>query len=68
MNSLRKNHIVFIKNNKLISKLQQRIVIRSENRNVFTEEVNKITLSDNNDKRIQSMDSIEILNRLNVTI
>ena len=68
MDSLRKNHIVFIKNNKLISKLQQRIVIRSENRNVFTEEVNKITLSDNNDKRIQSMDSIEILNRLNVTI
>ena len=68
MDSLRKNHIVFIKSNKLISKLQQRIVIRSENRNVFTEEVNKITLSDNNDKRIQSMDSIEILNRLNVTI
>ena len=46
MDSLRKNHIVFIKNNKLISKLQQRIVIRSENRNVFTKEVNNANAKD----------------------
>ena len=31
----------------------------SEKHNVFTEEVNKIVLSANNDKRIQSIGSIE---------
>ena len=31
----------------------------SEKDNVFTEKVNKIVLSANNDKRIQSIDSIE---------
>ena len=32
---------------------------KSERHNVFTEETNKIVLSSNNDKRIQSIDSIE---------
>ena len=39
-------------------KLRQRF--RSEKHNVFTEEVDKIALSVNDDKRIQSIDSIEI--------
>ena len=54
--SLQENHEEFIRNNKLILKLQQKF--RSK-KNVFTEEVNKIALSPNNDKRIQSVDSVE---------
>ena len=46
-----------MKNNKLILKSQQRF--RSKKNNIFTEGVNKTTLSTNNDKRIQSIDSIE---------
>ena len=44
-----------IKNNKSILKIQQKF----ERHNVFTEEINKIALSSNDDKRIQSIDSIE---------
>ena len=47
----------FIKNNKLILKTQQRF--KSKRHNVFTEEVNKIALSSNDDKRMQSIDLIE---------
>ena len=47
----------FMKNKKLILKTQQGF--RSEKRNVFAEEINKIALSSNDDKRIQSIDSIE---------
>ena len=47
----------FIKNNKLISKTQKRF--RNEKSNVFTKEINKITLSSSNDKIIESIDSIE---------
>ena len=47
----------FIKNNKLILKSQKGF--RSEENNVFTEEVNKIALSANEDKRIKSIDSVE---------
>ena len=50
VDSLRKNHKEFTKNKKLILKLQQ--IFRSKKHNVFTEEVNKIVLSANNDKRI----------------
>ena len=32
---------------------------KSERHNVFTEEINKITLSSSNDKSMQSIDSIE---------
>ena len=48
----------FIKNNKSILKIQQRF--KSERHNVFIEEINKIALSSNDDKRMQSIDSIEI--------
>ena len=37
--------------------MQQRS--KSEKHNVFTEEINKIALSSNDDRRIQSIDSIE---------
>ena len=33
--------------------------MKSERHSVFTEEIKKIVLSSNNDKRIQSIDSIE---------
>ena len=39
-------------------KTQQRF--KSESHNDFAEEINKITLSSNDDKRIQSIDSIKI--------
>ena len=38
-------------------KTQQRF--KSEKHNVFTEEINKIALNSNDDKRMQSVDSIE---------
>ena len=47
-----------MQSNKLILKTKQRF--KSERRNVFTEEINKIVLSSNNDKRIQLIDSVEI--------
>ena len=46
-----------IKYNKLILKIRQRF--KSERHNIFTEEINKITLSSNYDKRMQSIDSTE---------
>ena len=46
-----------MRNNKSILKTQQRF--KSERHNVFREEVNKISLSSNDDKRIQLIDSIE---------
>ena len=57
MDSIRKNHKEFIKNKKLIAKSQQRF--KSEKHNIFTEKINKITLSANNDKRIQSTNPVE---------
>ena len=47
----------FIKKNKSILKIQERF--KSERHNVFTEEMNKIALSSNDDKRIQSIYSTE---------
>ena len=46
-----------IKNNKSILKIQQRF--KSERHNIFTEKIKKIALSSNDDKRMQSIDSIE---------
>ena len=63
MNHLEKNkidvdiHKKFIRKKKQILKTQQRF--RSEKHNVFTEKINAIALSSNDDKRIQSVDSIE---------
>ena len=51
------NKIEFIKNNKSILKMQQ--ISKSEKHNVSTKEINKIALSSNDDKRMQSIDSIE---------
>ena len=47
----------FIKNNESLLKIQQRF--KSERYDVFTKETNKIALSSNDDKSIQSIDSIE---------
>ena len=57
MDSLKKVQKEFIKNNKLILKTQQRF--KSERKNVLTEEINKVALSSNDDKRIQAIDPIE---------
>ena len=43
-------------NNKIILKSQQRF--KSDHRKVYTEEVNKIALSSNDDKRIQTFDKV----------
>ena len=48
---------MFIKNNQLIFKTGQRF--KSERDNVSTEEINNISLSSNEDKRMHSVDSIE---------
>ena len=53
----KRKHKEFIKNHKLILNKQQRF--KSERHNIFTEEINKIALSSNDDKRMQSVDSIE---------
>ena len=54
----KRNHKEFIKNNKIIfKKTQQRC--KNERHNVFTEEINKIALSLNDNKRTQSIHSIE---------
>ena len=47
----------FIENDKLILKTQQRF--KSESQNAFIEEINKIALSSNDDKRMQSTDTKE---------
>ena len=53
---IQENHKEFIRDNKIILKSQQRI--RSKKDNAFTEKVNKIAVSANDDKRIQLIDSI----------
>ena len=57
LKDLKEDLLEFIKSNKLISKAQQRLW--SEKHNCFTEEINNISLSSNDDKRIQSINSIE---------
>ena len=46
-----------MQSNKLILKTQQRF--KSKRHNVSTEEINKIVSSSNDDKRMESIDSIE---------
>ena len=58
MDSLTEDHKELIKNNKLILKTQQ--IFRGGGHNIFTEEIKKIALSSNDDKRTQLIDSIEL--------
>ena len=58
MDSLKEDHKEFKKDNKLILKTEQRF--KSEKHNAFTGEISNIALSSNDDKRMQSVDSIEI--------
>ena len=55
IDSIKKDHKEFIKNNKTILKTQQ--IFKSKT-HVFTEQINKIALKLNGDKRMQSIDSI----------
>ena len=55
--SCKRKHKELTKNNKLRLKTQQ--TFKNERENVFTEEINKIALGPNDDKRIQSIDLIE---------
>ena len=48
-----KDHKEFVRNNKLISKTQQRF--RSDRHNAFTDKINKIVLSSNDNKTTQSV-------------
>ena len=43
-------------NDKIVVKSQQRF--RSDNHSVYTEEINKIALSSNDDKRMQTFDKV----------
>ena len=51
-----KNYKYCLFNDKTISKSQQRF--KSDCHNVYTEEINKIALSNNDDKRLQTFDQI----------
>ena len=55
--SLQEDQKEFIKNNKLTLKTKHRF--RSEKHNIFTEEIHKIALCWNDDKRIQPINSID---------
>ena len=56
VDTLKEDRRGFIKN-KLLLKSQQRF--KSERHNVFTKEIRKIALSSNDDKRMQSIDSVK---------
>ena len=58
INFLTENHKEIITKNKIILK-SQNIFSKNEKYNIFTEEVNKTVLSLNDDRRIQSIDSVE---------
>ena len=51
-----KNYIDCLFNDKIILKSQQRF--KSDFHNVYTEQINKIALSSNDDKRLQTFDKI----------
>ena len=52
-----KNYKDSLFNNKTILKSQQRF--KSNHHNVYTGEVNKIALNSNNDKRLQTLDTVK---------
>ena len=51
-----KNYIDGLLNNEIILQSQQKF--KSDHRNVYTEQINKIVLSSNDDKRFQTFDKI----------
>ena len=51
-----KNYVDALFNDEVIIRSQQRL--RSDHHRVYTEEINKIALSSNNDKRIQTFDKV----------
>ena len=51
------NHKNCLFNDKIILKSQQKF--KSDHHNVYTEEINKIALSSNDDKRLQTSDRIK---------
>ena len=51
------NYKDWLLNDKIILKSQQRF--KSDHHNVYTEEINKIALSSNDDKRLQTSDRIK---------
>ena len=51
-----KNYIDCLLKNKIILQLQQRL--KSNHQNVYSEQINKIALSSNDDKRFQTFDKI----------
>ena len=51
-----KNYKACLFNNKVILKLQQRF--KSDHHNVYTEQIDKIALSSNDDKRLKTIDKI----------
>ena len=53
IDGINKYHLEFIKVNKLMLKTQRRF--KSERHNVFTEEINKIDLGSNDDKRMNQL-------------
>ena len=66
LNSKKKKHLLkneidvdSHRNNKLILKTQKRLQSERNWNNAFTEEINKIDLSSNDDTRMQSINSIE---------
>ena len=50
------NYKDYLFNNKIILKSQQRF--KGDHHNVYVEEINKISLSSNDDKRLQTFDKI----------
>ena len=57
VDSLKENHREFIENNK--SLLRKQLTFKSQKHDVFTEEINKISLSSNDDNRISSIHAVE---------
>ena len=51
------NYKDYLLNDKIILKSQQRL--KSDHHNVYTEEINKIAFSSNDDKRLQTSDRIK---------
>ena len=51
-----KNYLDSLSNDEIILKLQQKF--KSDHHNIYTEQISKIALSSNNDKRLQTFDKI----------